>query len=325
MVVDLYFPAFLPALTQNHPMPYLSKLAAVGAWHVDTQNTVEMHLCEAFGIRKSQDWPLAALSRMGEGLDLGDANYFIAHPAHFALQRDHFTLDAPSAISVDEARQLIRDLNAHFAQDGLKFEQGSKPDTWFLCSSQTIVAQTFLWAEAHGRDVRPLMPQGEDGMRCRSIMNQAQMLLHEHPVNQARELNGLSPVNSIWLSGGASEMASEMKVRPFAMAQKIFASDALTKGLAKSIAQEALSLPKHAQELMNLSGNQDALVVMDEVNNLDADWFLPLLSILKKAKIKTLRCHFGLDAKTFTLTVTPKDTWKFWRRIKPITQYFAQS
>ena len=306
-------------------MPYLSKLAAVGAWHVDTQKTVEMHLCEAFGIRKSQDWPLAALSRVGEGLDLGDAHYFIAHPAHFALQRDHFTLDAPSAISVDEARQLIRDLNAHFAQDGLKFEQGSKPDTWFLCSSQAIVAQTFLWAEALGRDVRPLMPQGEDGMRCRSIMNQAQMLLHEHPINQARESKGLSPVNSIWLSGGASEMTSEMKVRPLAIAQKIFANDALTKGLAKSIAQEALSLPKHAQELMNLSGNQDALVVIDEANNLDADWFLPLLSALKKAKIKTLRCHFGLDAKTFTLTVTPKDIWKFWRSIKPITQYFTQS
>ena len=116
-----------------------------------------------------------------------------------------------------------------------------------------------------------------------------------------------------------------MKVQPLKIAQKIFANDALTKGLAKSIAQEALSLPKHAQELMNLSGNQDALVVMYEANNLDADWFLPLLRALKKAKIKTLRCHFGLDAKTFTLTVTPKDTWKFWRRIKPITQYFAQS
>jgi len=53
------------------------------------------------------------------------------------------------------------------------------------------------------------MPQGTDAMRCQAILNQVQMLLHEHPVNQMREVVEQVPVNSIWLSGCAS--ASDIK------------------------------------------------------------------------------------------------------------------
>ncbi len=54
---------------------------------------------------------------------------------------------------------------------------------------------------AVGRNVHDYMPAGRDGARIRSLMNEVQMLLHEHPVNQRRERAGQLPVNGWWIWG----------------------------------------------------------------------------------------------------------------------------
>jgi hypothetical protein len=71
-----------------------------------------------------------------------------------------------------------------------------------LSPKKKVEVSTALISEGMGRDVGPMMPQGKDGMAFQGFINEAQMLLHEHPINQARERQGLTLVNSIWLSGG---------------------------------------------------------------------------------------------------------------------------
>ncbi|MBU3694831.1 MAG: hypothetical protein FGM40_08405 [Rhodocyclaceae bacterium] len=54
---------------------------------------------------------------------------------------------------------------------------------------------------------RPLdehLPQGPRGAEWRRWLTEAQMLLHEHPLNVEREARGLRPLNALWLSGGAA-------------------------------------------------------------------------------------------------------------------------
>ncbi|MGZ7354524.1 hypothetical protein ACXWRX_09325, partial [Streptococcus pyogenes] len=45
------------------------------------------------------------------------------------------------------------------------------------------------------------LPQGPQGRRWRVLINEAQVLLHQHPLNAERRAKGLPPVNSLWLWG----------------------------------------------------------------------------------------------------------------------------
>jgi hypothetical protein len=142
------------------------------------------------------------------------------------------------------------------------------------------------------------------------------MLLHDHPLNQAREQKGLLAVNSLWLSGGGS--FNEMKKPEQNPSFKIFANDALSAGLAQwaNISCQPLLLDFSSID------NESAVLVLDNSTAHDALWFEPLLKALKVGSIKTLRCHFDLHGMTFTLQLKPRDTWKFWRKQKPVSTYF---
>ena len=44
---------------------------------------------------------------------------------------------------------------------------------------------------------------------------------------------------------------------------------------------------------------------------------------LKKAAVKEVRCHFAVDGMTFTLTLHPRDKWKFWRAERSVIDYLG--
>jgi hypothetical protein len=69
-----------------------------------------------------------------------------------------------------------------------------------------------------GHDVHDSMPAGRDGARIRSLMNEIQMLLHEHPVNARRERARQLPVNGWWLWGfGAQSLATSVDDQGWSM------------------------------------------------------------------------------------------------------------
>src|SRR3546814_7983843 len=47
--------------------------------------------------------------------------------------------------------------------------------------------------------------------RWRSLLSEAQVVLHNHPWNARREQSGLPPVNSLWFWGGSEEHTSELQ------------------------------------------------------------------------------------------------------------------
>jgi len=59
------------------------------------------------------------------------------------------------------------------------------------------------WRTA-GRPLDEHLPQGPRGADLRRWLTEAQMLLHEHPLNTERESRGLRPLNALWLAGGAA-------------------------------------------------------------------------------------------------------------------------
>jgi hypothetical protein len=314
--LDVYFPHFAQFLLSGDDARAFTKLCAVGTWEVDAKHPIEASLCKQFGIKKQADWPLAPLRLMGEGEEQKTGYWFLAHPVHFVLQRDYFTLGDAVRLSTDEVKSLLLDLNQHFAREGLSFLAGKSGDFLYLHVNDDVDVTTFLLSEAMGRDVGKFMPQGKHGMKLQALLNEVQMLLHDHPINQAREQKALLPVNSLWLAGGGSIESMNQPAK--ALSFQLFANDILSLGLAK---WAGIPCQKLAAADAALKSAGDVVVVTDN-HHLERNWFAPLLQRLKKKELKALRFHFDLHGMTFTLHLKPLDTWKFWRKASPIPSYF---
>ena len=316
--LDVYLPRFAQFLLSGDDARAFAKLCAVGTWEVDAKHPIEASLCKQFGIKKQADWPLAPLALMGEGEEQKTGYWLLAHPVHFVLQRDYFTLGDVVRLSTDEVKSLSADLNQHFAQEGFSFLPSKAGDFLYLHVNGDVDVTTFLLSEAMGRDVGKYMPSGKDGMKLQALLNEVQMLLHDHPMNQAREQNALSPVNSLWLSGGGCVESMNQPAKELSV--QFFASGIFSLGLAKWAGIPCQTLAA-ADRALKPAG--DVVVVTDN-HDLERDWFAPLLQRLKKKELKALRFHFDVHGMTFTLKLKSLDTWKFWRKASPITTYFNE-
>src|SRR5688572_8301738 len=125
-----------------------------------------------------------------------------AQPVHLLTGLDHLRL-APLAglqLSTGEAQAIDESLGAALAGSGYSLRP-SEVGPWTLACPTDIQCDTVEPAQVEGRDIRDCLPSGRDGAQIGKLMNELQMLLHEHPVNTRRAGRGLIPVNSFWLWG----------------------------------------------------------------------------------------------------------------------------
>jgi hypothetical protein len=180
-----------------------------------------------------------------------------------------------------------------------------------------------------GRSIEPFLPSGEDGARWRRHFNEAQMVLHGHARNEAR---GALPVNSVWFwgAGRARSLASSHDV--------VWSDHPLAAGLAVASGGAMRPLPDAGASLLQGSGFNEPLVVVaslpataygdiagwrDAVAALERTWFAPLLAGLKSAALESLTLHGLGPDYGYTVTVTRRDLWRFWRLSRPLQVYAA--
>ena len=126
----------------------------------------------------------------------------LAQPVHLAAGLDHLRL-APlgaAALADEDAQSLAATVSAHFAGSDPQV-MGWHGGVWLLHFAAATECATHSPEIVVGHNVHDCMPSGPHGARVRSLMNEIQMLLHEHPVNARRERARQLPVNSWWLWG----------------------------------------------------------------------------------------------------------------------------
>jgi hypothetical protein len=297
----------------------LAKLMAVGN-HAVMAEPLEVTLCRRFGVMQQADWPLAALSLLGEKGEPGTGYWLRADPVHLALQRDSFSLSYPVPLRVlpQDTQDLISMLNRHFDVDGLRFH-ATESGAWYLHLDTPPEISTTLPVTAAGRDINFCLPQGVGATKWSRLLNEIQMLLHDHPVNQARETIGELAANSIWLSGGGV-LPGKLE----AGADILFSNHFLARGLAAAADIPGLDLLKNADTVFARAPMDGVVwVVLDGPEDAEARWFAPTLAALRAGKIKQLTIDFAVRDQMLSVDVRPKDLWKFWRRPKPLTSYFV--
>ena len=283
-------------------------------------------LCRRFDAAPQQDVPAAPFAALGDGLQ-PEGYWLRADPVSLVLQRDSFSLvECTPALRLEQATQLVDALNRHFAADGMRFH-AADAKRWYLSLAQRPDLRTHPLTQVLGRDIQPYLPQGSDGLKWHGLLNELQMLLHAHPVNADLEQEGAMPVNSVWLWGGGELIAGAPQPD-----LSVWADDALARGLAMAHQSRLAALPPSAQDWLRQAHDPGHhLVVLPPLpvlepqhmlEQLERDWFAPLLDMLRKSHMTRLTLHLASDTVN-SFTVTRADLWKFWHRARPLENYLG--
>lgn len=105
-------------------------------------------------------------------------------------------------LSRGDAESFLQALRPIFGDAGLPLSAPS-PERWYVALARDSRTPEFVPpVDALGQDLLELMPAGPEGRRWLALLNEAQVTLHNHPLNRQRAAAGLLPVNSLWLWGG---------------------------------------------------------------------------------------------------------------------------
>ena len=149
-------------------------------------------------------WPMAAITRAADRGDAELSAWLRADPAYVRADMGSVRLLASGELGLteDEVESFLKPLRPVFGDVGFPISAGA-PSRWYLTLPREAKIPDFAApSEAIGSDVFAAMPEGADGKRWRALLNEAQIVLHNHPRNQQRIAAGLLPVNSLWFWGG---------------------------------------------------------------------------------------------------------------------------
>lgn len=318
----------LEAATQDLRLPALQTLLARGHRQSSPAEGVEAALCEALGIVRQQDWPVAPISLEADGGVAGEAYWLRADPVHLRVMRDRIVLAGDDTFELTQAESdaLAATIGQHFGTDRSPIPR--HPRRWYLRLDCTPRLSTCARSVAAGRDIEPMLPQGDDAMQFRTWSNEVQMLLHDHPVNLAREARGALPINALWLWGGGCLPVAATSTAP------LYARNADAHALGAFCAMRVLPLPGQMDiSLLETAGVMlldnlthagqygDAYGWREALRGLERDWFVPLRSALHRSGPGGLILNDPVNGKTLRLQA--RDAWKFWRRPRDLVSMLA--
>jgi hypothetical protein len=162
-----------------------------------------------------------------------------------------------------------------------------------------------------------------------ALLTEIQMVLHAHPVNEAREARGEPAVNSLWL-WGAGPAPREASARW----QSITADDPVALGLARAARLRARGSMPGAAWLERAPEDGRHLVVLDALRPfaavsdadgfsatleaLEREWFAPLLAALRRGRIGMATIHVPDGARGLSVEAIRGDLRRLWRRARPL-------
>ncbi len=190
--------------------PALLRLLAQSDRAVQPVLPLEARLADLFGVA-DQTLPWGALGLWGERGERPQDFVLRLDPVHLKLGMSDAIVfgGVPLHLRMDEAQELARALEAHFAERGWRIDVPAA-ERWYLRLTEASELECTPLSQAIGRDAGLFKPQGRDARRWLADLTEAQMVLFAHPLNQAREARGLPIINSLWPWGAGSLSANEL-------------------------------------------------------------------------------------------------------------------
>lgn len=255
-------------------------------------------------------WPAAAITRAVDAGDAALGRWLRADPAQ--VRADHATARLIAygpdlRLTAEEAAAFLHALKPLFGDAGCPIS-APVPDRWYLMLPRESKLPEFSDPErALGEDLLAHLPEGPLGQRWRSLLNEAQVIVHNHPRNAERLARGLPAVNSLWF-WGAGVLPDQVRLP----ASRVYSDEALPIGLARLAGVTDLPLPP-AFAAMEMPADAVALADLrsrGDGQHLQRDWLLPALDSLGPA-LSELHLDFA-DGRRYRLT--RRQRWRLWRK-----------
>lgn len=259
--------------------------------------------------------PHAALTRSLDAGDAASALWLRADPSW--VMADAVTLRLMAcgdvALSADESAELARALKPLFGDSGFPLEAAT-PARWYLrCPPGAQLPAFAAPHDALGDDIARHLPEGEQGRRWRHLLNEAQVILHNHPVNAARAGRGIAPVNSVWF-WGAGKLPDWVRTP----ATHVFSEDLAVRALA-GLAAVPVVTPEPDALAVAADDGVHAIVDLGAARDaaaLERDWLGPIQAKLASRALAYVRL---VGADGVRARYQRSHRWRFWRRVPVVT------
>ncbi len=351
---DLIPPPTFIAAQDLPPMPGLQSLLALGEIKKSPGRSLEEACLNELGLVFVASNPVAALTLLADGGAPGHDTWLRADPVHLHVSRDNVQLLDSHVLkpTQTEADAIVATLNEHLAGDGLSIHA---PDAarWYMRIPEAETPDTTPLWRANGANVFDHLPENADNdtgkIKWRRLQNELQMLLHDHPVNTAREARGELAINGIWFWGAGAFRGKAAPIGPnmahmLGVVNKrniltppsvspgpkrknpnelVLAKLALARGLALNAKLPLIELPASLDAFLIQSLN--TLVVLHAATKalrsnqrhewmtaaaaLDKDWFVPLKAALDNKAISSLTLILPNEMTTLRAEIMPASQW----------------
>jgi len=349
-IPNLFWPdSTFHEIYQDLSLPAIETIFAKSFQTKDESEGVEDWLCKAFSVEKQQDLPVAPLTLLADkagDVETGNGYWLRADPVHLRVEHDQIVLadSCTFRISLEEACQFTEVINKHFAEDDLSPSCGIDnrrklisllplcADRWYLYMQKTPFIQTHLLSEVAAKNINDYFPYGTEEMFWTGILNEIQMLLYEHLLNQAREERGDLAINGIWFWGGG--VIPKIATSPYT---HVWSNDVFPRSLARACGTNHMKLPvnvdlwqqqnksgRHLVFLDSLYGKSkygDAYGWRESLKELEKEWFEPLLNMLKKNVVNQITITTINKGVAINFSITKNNLYKFWCMGKPFSTY----
>lgn len=263
-------------------------------------------------------YPSAPLTRFGRQSNSDHVDWLHAEPIHLAAGLNEVALVPlrPDAELDDAERDaMTAALRDHVAAEGWTLQPCAH--AWLIGSPREFDVRTVTPAFAARHEWNAVLPQGREAARIRRVMTELQMLLHEHPVNEARAARGVPTVNSLWLWGNGTT-APQPDVHP----PKCVGTNDYLRGICVRNGWPTPEAPTSVDAILAAARASESVVcVLDDIEPLpfERNWLAPCVAALKRDRLD--RLELVLDDWLLTI-----DRWRlrrFWRRPLPLAAWVA--
>ena len=323
---DLPLHELEPELLQRE-LPHLNRILRLATVKPNQAYTIDAILNSALGLHDSAAQPGLPMAQAFAMTGASEFERMLICQAIHLRPDMHSTVIIPIPSNQDNLQDIdiiINDLKELFKVD---------------CDITVVTDGVFLLclkefeAPAHyphilsvlGKTANPYIEQSRHNLPWYKLLNEIQMFMHQHEVNQQRLQRGLLAINSLWFWGAGS--------RPQALDSNLawYCDDALLNRFA-----ESLGLAPHScAEIEKINGSMDALVIdlrlmeflkagltvpLDQLLlDIDRKLLKPLLAVLEKGNMQIL-LRAGYE---FDFELKPSARLKFWRRHKNLDSWIS--
>lgn len=280
---------------------------------------------DIFNLLTGQAVPVIPMAALRQFPQPATGNDWCCDPVYVQLDRDQILLTDNQLLELneDEATQLLASLNQHFSEIGLQFT-AIEPHAWVMQQQQAWRLQTHALSSAIWQDVAQYSPQGQQASVWQSTLNEIQMLLHQHPVNLAREAQGRMMVNSVWLWGDG-----ELPPPPTDTDKLVYTDNANVQIICDWAGVVCLPLPLQLtaedfkqsntivieQRLATSTRQRDVLAYLQDLYRLQQNILQPLLFFLDN---RTLDEVVLVTDGAFSYRLTRQLLRRWWKRVTPM-------